>query len=75
MPFINVKLIEGVFTADQKSEIVRRLTDAMVEVEGENMRPITWCVIEEVASGDWGIAGQPMRTEDVLALARGVAAG
>jgi 4-oxalocrotonate tautomerase len=75
MPFINVKLIEGVFTPDQKSEIVRRLTDTMVEIEGENMRPVTWCVIEEVASGDWGIAGQPMRTEDVLALARGVPAG
>ena len=75
MPFINVKLIVGVFTADQKSEIVRRLTDTMVEIEGENMRPVTWCVIEEVASGDWGIAGQPMRTEDVLALAHGVAAG
>ena len=75
MPFINVKLIEGVFTPDQKSEIVRRLTDTMVEIEGENMRSVTWCVIEEVASGDWGIAGQPMRTEDVLALARGVPVG
>lgn len=75
MPFINVKLIEGVFTPDQKSEIVRRLTDTMVEIEGENMRPVTWCVIEEVASGDWAIAGQPMRTEDVVALARGVPVG
>ena len=75
MPFINVKLIEGVFTPEQKSEIVRRLTDTMVEIEGENMRPVTWCVIEEVASGDWGIAGQPMRTEDVIALARGVPVG
>ncbi len=75
MPFINVKLIEGVFTPDQKSEIVRRLTDTMVEIEGENMRPVTWCVIEEVASGDWGIAGQPMRTEDIVALARGVPVG
>jgi 4-oxalocrotonate tautomerase len=75
MPFINVKLIEGVFTPDQKAEIVRRLTDTMVEIEGENMRPVTWCVIEEVTSGDWGIAGQPMRTEDVLALARGVPVG
>lgn len=73
MPFINVKLIEGVFTSEQKSEIVRRLTDTMVEIEGENMRPITWCVIEEVSSGDWGVAGQPMSTEDVKALARGVA--
>jgi 4-oxalocrotonate tautomerase len=75
MPFINVKLIEGVCTPDQKSEIVRRLTDTMVEIEGENMRPVTWCVIAEVASGDWGIAGQPMRTEDVLELARGAAVG
>ena len=75
MPFINVKLIEGVFTPDQKSEIVRRLTDTMVEIEGENMRSVTWCVIEEVASGDWGIAGQPLRTEDVQALARGVPVG
>ena len=71
MPLINVKLIEGVFTADQKQEIVRRLTDAMVEIEGENMRPVTWCVVEEVASGDWGIAGKPLHTADVKALAAG----
>jgi len=75
MPFINVKLIEGVFTSEQKQQIVRRLTDTMVEIEGENMRPVTWCVVEEVASGDWGIAGQPLTTDDVRALARGVAVG
>lgn len=75
MPFINVKLIEGVFTSEQKQQIVRRLTDTMVEIEGENMRPVTWCVIEEVASGDWGIAGNPLTTDDVRALARGVAVG
>ncbi|MEO8246201.1 MAG: 4-oxalocrotonate tautomerase family protein [Chloroflexota bacterium] len=75
MPFINVKIIEGVFTPDQKSDIVRKLTDTMVAIEGENMRPVTWCVIEEVASGDWGIAGQPMRTEDVKALASGLPVG
>lgn len=72
MPLINVKLIEGVFTADQKQQIVRRLTDAMVEIEGENMRPVTWCIVEEVASGDWGIAGSPLHTADVKALAAGV---
>lgn len=71
MPFINVKLIEGVFTQAQKQDIVRRLTDTMVEIEGENMRPVTWCVVEEVRSGDWGIAGNPLTTEDVKALARG----
>jgi 4-oxalocrotonate tautomerase len=74
MPFINVKLIEGVFTATQKQEIVRKLTDAMVGIEGENMRAVTWCVVEEVKSGDWGIAGKALTTEDVKALATGVAA-
>jgi 4-oxalocrotonate tautomerase len=74
MPFINVKLIEGVFTASQKQEIIRKLTDTMVGIEGENMRAVTWCVVEEVKSGDWGIAGNPLKTEDVKALAAGAAA-
>lgn len=73
MPFINVKLIEGVFTSGQKHEIIKGLTDAMVKIEGENMRSVTVCVVEEVASGDWGIAGQPLTTEDVMTLARGAA--
>ena len=72
MPLIQVKLIENVFTAEQKQEVVRRLTDAMVEIEGENMRAVTWCVVEEVKSGDWGIAGNPLTTGDVRALAAGV---
>ena len=74
MPFINVKLIEDVFTPDQKREIVERLTDTMVEIEGENMRSVTWVVVEEVASGDWGIGGKALTTEDVKSLAAGVPA-
>jgi len=45
MPLINVKLIEGVFSSDQKQQIIERLTDAMVSIEGENMRQVTWCVV------------------------------
>jgi 4-oxalocrotonate tautomerase len=71
MPLINVKLIEGVFTSDQKIQIAERLTDAMVSVEGENMRGVTWCVIEEVKSGDWAIGGNTLTTEAVQALAAG----
>jgi len=71
MPLINVKLIEGVFSSEQKQEIAKKLTDTMVSIEGENMRGVTWCVIEEVKSGDWAIAGQPLNTEDVLKLAAG----
>ena len=75
MPLVNVRLIEGVFTPRQKQEMIRRLTDAMVSIEGENMRPVTWVVIEEVKSGDWGIGGNPLATNDVQALAVGKSKG
>ena len=71
MPLVNVKLVEGVFSAEQKQQIVRDLTETMVAIEGENMRPVTWVLVEEVKSGDWGIAGNPLSTADVKALAAG----
>ena len=74
MPMINVKLIEDVFTEDQKREMIEKLTDTMVEIEGENMRGVTWVIIDEVKSGDWGIGGQPLTTEAVHALAAGATA-
>ncbi|MGV0028810.1 tautomerase family protein [Phormidesmis priestleyi] len=69
MPLVNVKLIEGVFTPTQKQEMIRKLTDTMVSIEGENLRSVTWVVIEEVKSGDWGIGGNPLTVSDVKALA------
>lgn len=69
MPLINVKIIEGVFSSEQKAQMIRKLTDAMVEIEGEAMRSVTWAVIEEVKSGDWAIGGQALSTADVKALA------
>jgi 4-oxalocrotonate tautomerase len=71
MPLIQVKLIERVFSDRQKQDIVRTLTDAMVSIEGEQMRSVTWVIVEEVASGQWGIGGKPLTTEDVKALAAG----
>jgi 4-oxalocrotonate tautomerase len=71
MPLIQVKLIEEVFTPAQKKEIISKLTDAMVSIEDENMRSVTWVVIEEARSGEWGIGGQAMTTDDVRALAAG----
>jgi 4-oxalocrotonate tautomerase len=47
------------------------LTDAMVSIEGENMRSVSWVKISEVASGEWGIGGQPLTTEAVRNLAAG----
>lgn len=68
MPLVNVTLIEGVFSAEQKREMIHRLTETMVEIEGESLRQVTWVVIDEVRSGDWGIGGNGLTTADVLAL-------
>jgi 4-oxalocrotonate tautomerase len=68
MPMVTVKVIEGVFTPEQKREMISKITDAMVEIEGENLRPVTWVLVEEVRSGDWGIAGNGLCTADVHAL-------
>jgi 4-oxalocrotonate tautomerase len=74
MPLVNVKVIEGVFDDSQKREMIEKLTDTMVEIEGENMRGVTWVVIDEVKSGDWGLGGQALTTDAVKSLKTGVAA-
>ncbi len=70
MTLVRVTVLAGVFTTTQKQEIVERVTDAMVAIEGENMRQTIWCVVEEVASGEWGVGGRPLTADDVKALAR-----
>jgi len=60
MPLVNVKLIEGVFTPAQKQEMIRKLTDTMVSIEGENLREATVVILEDAKSGDWGIGGQTL---------------
>jgi 4-oxalocrotonate tautomerase len=71
MPLVEVKVVEGVFSDDQKRQIVEGVTEAMVAVEGESMRGTTWVLVEEVGSGDWGIGGHALTTQDVLSLAAG----
>jgi 4-oxalocrotonate tautomerase len=65
MPLVQVKLIEGVFSQDQKQEMITRLTETMVDIEGEAMRPVTWVLVEELNSGEWGIGGKGITTQDV----------
>ena len=64
MPLINVRLLEGMLTPAQKKTIIERLTDAMVAIEGEAYRPVTWVVIDEVKSGEWGIGGKPLTLQE-----------
>lgn len=74
MPLIQVHTIKGVFTPEMKKQVIEKVTDAMVEIEGENLRGLTWVTVNEIDSGDWGIGGQPLTAESVIALAAGKAA-
>ncbi len=67
MPLVDIELIEGVFDGDQKQRMIRDVTEAMVGVEGEAMRGVTWVRVREVASGEWAIGGKPMTAEAVRA--------
>jgi 4-oxalocrotonate tautomerase len=69
MPFVQVKVIEGVFSDAQKQDMIRKVTDAVVSVEGEKMREVTWVVVEEVKSGSWAIGGNVLTAAAVKAMA------
>lgn len=74
MPLVTIDVIKDVFTPTQKQELISKVTQAMVEVEGENMRTVTWVRINEFESGDWAIGGKALKSSDVRALAAGKAA-
>ncbi len=61
MPIITIKIIDSVFTNDQKAEMSHEVTEAMVRVTGEEKRDGNWVLIEEVKLGDWAIGGKPVK--------------
>lgn len=69
MPLVDIQLIKGVFTPDQKKVMIQRVTDAMVSIEGEPMRQVTWVRVQEIESGEWAIGGNPLTAADVRAMA------
>ena len=58
MPLVDIQLIRGVFTPEQKQTMISGVTDAMLAVEGEAMRGVTWVRVQEIESGEWAIGGQ-----------------
>lgn len=65
MPFVDIRVIEGAFTHDEKREMIERVSNAMFQVEGDKLRDSTHVVITETPSGEWAIAGQPLTADDI----------
>jgi 4-oxalocrotonate tautomerase len=74
MPMVTIDVIKDVFTPVQKQQLIAKVTEAMIAVEGENMRGVTWVRIQEFEGGDWAIGGKTLHASDVKALAAGKAA-
>lgn len=68
VPLVTIDVIEGVFTPEQKKAMIHKVTDAMLAVEGEAMRQVTWVKINEINQNDWAIGGQPLNAAAVHAL-------
>ena len=56
MPYVNVKITREGATAEQKAEVIRRMTQVLVDVLGKNPET-TVIVIDEVDTDNWGIGG------------------
>lgn len=69
MPMVNIEVIKDVFTPRQKRELIEKVTEAMITVEGEAMRGVTWVRVQEYEQGDWAIGGKTLTAADVHALA------
>ena len=74
MPFIDIKVIEGVFTPEEQRELVERVSEAVIAVEGEALRQVTHTVVTETPSGSWAVGGRALTTEDVKAKQAAAAA-
>lgn len=69
MPLVTIDVIKDVFTTAEKRALIHNVTEAMIAVEGEALRPVTWVRIMEVEQGDWAVGGQLLDADAVLAMA------
>lgn len=69
MPMVDIQVIKNVFTPQQIGELIEKVTDAMVAVEGEAMRGVTWVRLHEIEEGHWAIGGTRLSAADVKRMA------
>lgn len=71
MPLVTIDIIKDVFSPEQKKELIEKVTEAMISVEGEALRPVTWVKLNEVEQGDWAVGGQRLNAAAVHAMQAG----
>lgn len=72
MPLVQIKGVSGYLTPEQKKKLIENVTEAVVAVEGEGLRPVTWVIVEDVPSGAWGVGGKCVTAEDLNKMSKSV---
>jgi len=57
MPFVEVKSIKGVFSTEEKTRIIKDVTNVFAEMKNDKFAEGTWVVVNELDDGNWGEAG------------------
>jgi len=68
MPLVTIDVIKDVFPPRKKRELIEKVTEAMISVEGEELRSVTWIRIREIEQGDWAIGGHALDAPAVRAM-------
>ncbi len=65
MSLVQIKVIEGAFSEQQKKQVIEKVTDTIASIEGSTMRRLTWVILEEMKAGEWAIEGKAMDAYDI----------
>jgi len=76
MPFINIKVLKGTLSDEKKAEMIKRVSETVAEIEAipspkDSLLGYTWCVLEEVDFGHWGVGGNAITPEVLQAIIEG----
>ena len=64
MPFVEVKSIKGVFTTEEKTQIIKDITNVFAQMKNDKFAEGTWVVMNELDDGNWGEGGSVLYADD-----------
>ncbi len=68
MPLIDIQIMEGVFSDEEKARMIENVTAGFGAVAGQAMADATSVRIHEIKSGAWGYGGKPFYLKDALEI-------
>lgn len=71
MPLIDIHVLEGVFSDEEKAQMIKETAKAFGSVAGQRMQDLTSVRVHEVKSGHWGGADSVWTTERALEAKHG----